>query len=88
MHNKNCKPRSPKSDVVEKVENLDGSITYTKNINGKNVQVSNGVDSTKYVSAEPYGGRLYHKWVAPFKESKNPIRDLKKSIKKQAKIDG
>lgn len=53
----------------------------------KNVQVSNGVDSTKYVSDEPYGGRLYHRWVAPFEESKNPIRDLKKSIKKQAKID-
>ena len=35
VHNKNCKPRSPKSDVVEKGENLDGSITYTKNINGK-----------------------------------------------------
>ena len=40
VHNKNCKPRSPKSDVVEKGENLDGSITYTKNINGKNVQVT------------------------------------------------
>ena len=53
----------------------------------KNVQVSNGVDSTKYVSDEPYGGRLYHRWVAPFEESKNPIRDLKKSIKEQTKVD-
>lgn len=53
----------------------------------KNVQVSNGVDLTKYVSDEPYGGRLYHRWVAPFEESKNPIRDLKKSIKEQTKVD-
>jgi hypothetical protein len=40
VHNAQCKPRSPKSDLVDKVENADGSITYTKNINGTDVNVS------------------------------------------------
>lgn len=53
----------------------------------RNVQISNGEDLTKNISAEPFGGKLYHRWVAPFEESKNPIRDLKKSIKRQEKID-
>ena len=52
VHNKNCKPRSPKSDVVEKVENADGSITYTKNINGKNVNVTYSKEG--YPDFSPY----------------------------------
>ncbi len=52
VHNKNCKPRSPKSDVIEKVENADGSITYTKNINGKNVNVTYSKEG--YPDFSPY----------------------------------
>ena len=52
VHNKNCKPRSPKSDVLDKVENSDGSITYTKNVNGKNVDVTYNKEG--YPDFSPY----------------------------------
>ena len=40
VHNADYKPRTPKTGVKEKKENPDGSVTYTKSINGKDVSVT------------------------------------------------
>ena len=52
VHNAECKPRTPKKDVLDKVDNPDGSTTYTKSVNGKNVSVKYSKDG--YADFSPY----------------------------------
>ena len=52
VHNAECKPRTPKKDVLDKVDNPDGSTTYTKSVNGKNVSVTYSKDG--YADFSPY----------------------------------
>lgn len=44
VHNADCAPRRPKSDVVREVEHSDGSITYTKIIGGEEISVTYSKD--------------------------------------------
>ena len=57
VHNAECKPRQPKSDLIDKVDNPDGSTTYTKNVNGKNISVKYSKEG--YADFSPYSHPKY-----------------------------
>lgn len=44
VHNADCAPRRPKSDVISEVEHPDGSVTYTKKIGGENISITYSKD--------------------------------------------
>ena len=52
MHNAQCKPRQPKSDLVSEVRHEDGSVTYTKKIGGENISVTYSKEG--YPDFSPY----------------------------------
>ena len=74
VHNAQCAPRSPKSDVMEKVEHEDGSITYTKSVNGENVSVTYNSDG--YPDFSPYTNPDYPDPV-PIKMTGDNYTDFK-----------
>ena len=74
VHNANCKPRSPKSDIISKVENNDGSITYTKKINGEELSVTYSKEG--YPDFSPYSHPDYSEPV-PINMTGNNYKDFK-----------
>ena len=44
VHNANCAPRRPKTNVISEVENPDGSVTYTKMIGGEKISITYSKD--------------------------------------------
>jgi hypothetical protein len=44
VHNANCAPRRPRKDVVDEVHHADGTVTYTKIIDGEAISVTYSKD--------------------------------------------
>lgn len=52
VHNADCAPRRPRSDVLDEVQHKDGSVTYTKEIGGERISVTYSKDG--YPDFSPY----------------------------------